>query len=183
MALQRQLERARTKNFTRNFFIPECQFRAILTEESIQKSIRQIKETLLEVDKKEECIRSILSDGQRTYAILILISCEPLIYKLIEHDMRGEDRSLDSRLPWNEEELNPIFSSEPGAAQRFVEKQWELLAPIFKRGCRHAVFPNTMYLPFLHEEDMDSGGFGDVFKATLPAGHQELLSTNDEVSL
>jgi hypothetical protein len=59
-----------------------------------------------------------------------------------------------------------------GHADLFYEKQWEFTAPIFAPFVLRRSLEYETILPFIKEEKLGSGGFGDVYLLDIDPGHQ-----------
>ncbi|EWC46540.1 hypothetical protein DRE_04263 [Drechslerella stenobrocha 248] len=146
-------------------FIEYESLHELLTEEAIENAL---KSTTIESYRRGNIKEAILSNGRRTFAILISIKRPELIYECIKYDR------LDNKLPFSSEDLASISgdtvspSDEAGEwVKQFDEQQYAFSAPLFQRGATHRVFGDRIRLPFKSKECIGGGGFGTVYKITL----------------
>ncbi|KAF9771363.1 hypothetical protein IL306_010990 [Fusarium sp. DS 682] len=88
----------------------------------------------------------------------------------IEDDQLQPDR-LDHKLPFSLQALEDM-TMKPIDATRFHEKQWEVIAPVFKPFVLRRQFANDTILPFRSEVKLGQGGFGDVYRIIIDSAHQ-----------
>ena len=53
--------------------------------------------------------------------------------------------------------------------RQFEEKQYEYIVPTFPRKSSHRIVSNLIRLPFIEQKQIGEGGFGVVYKVTLPS--------------
>jgi hypothetical protein len=175
-SLADDLVNAEIRNYQNNTFIPESLFKSLLTDERIRDhfestdSLRAIEEP-----KKQACLQTVLKGGRRTFAVLVLISCDNIILEFMERDPMREGWTIDSNLPYSGDSLGSIFPLTMARyAKQFQQEQWKLLVPVFKEDTLHRFFSQQTILPFQYDGYRDSGGFGDVFRVELFASHQTI---------
>jgi hypothetical protein len=150
---------------------------ALLTRDTISAALHSADLSPLQIPSLTQ---HIITGGRKVFAILLLLKSEEAqIVQFIKHDQLVY-RSLDSRLPFSLEELKTIVTD---IADEFFEKQWELCAPVFLKDVLHRELHDLIHLPFVSEEVIGTGGFGDVYCFELDGGHQTLAFTKpDDVS-
>ncbi len=155
-------------------FIPHRPLFAILTHDTISTALHSANLSPVRIPSLTQ---HISAGGRKVFAVLVLLKNEEAqIEHFIKHDQLGP-RSLDSRLPFSQEELHTIAADIAGD---FFEKQWEVCAPIFSKGVLHRKLHDLIHLPFVDEKLIASGGFGDVYSFELDAEHQTLAFTEPE---
>lgn len=180
------LVNAEVRNYQNNTFIPENLFKSLLTDERIcghfdsTTSLQAIEEP-----KKQASLQAVLKDGRRTFAVLVLISCESVILEFMERDPMREGWTIDSDLPYSDDSLASIFPPIMARfAKKFQREQWKLLVPVFREDTLHRFFSQQTIFPFKYDGYHESGGFGDVFLVELLASHQTIdPEPRQEVSL
>ena len=155
-------------------FIPHRPLLALLTRDTISAALRSTDLPPLHIPGLTQ---RIIIGGRKVFALLVLLKNEEAqIMQFIKHDQLAPT-SLDSRLPFSLEELKTIV---PDIAGEFFERQWELCAPIFSKGVLHRKLHDLIRLPFVSEEKIGAGGFGDVYCFELDGGQQTLAFTEPE---
>lgn len=155
----------RRKNYQSRSFIPQETLFRLLQRTRIREAL---------VDKNEcyelgELVDIIFNGARKIFAILVLNCHERYITKFIEGDQL-QSSQLDHRLPFHLEQLQTLMSR--GHANLFYEKQWEFTAPIFAPFVLRRSLEYETILPFIREEKLGSGGFGDVYLLDIDPGHQ-----------
>jgi serine/threonine protein kinase len=114
---------------------------------------------------------TIFRKGRKTFAILLWNHKEEFITRFVEHKV------LDDRLPL-----------EKGLAQRIVpefgesfalEWQWHFLPFTFGSDLQlhHGILEHERILPYLHEEIIGEGAFGEVLLTALDSSQQTLTAS------
>ena len=171
-SLVQSLLAARVKNIDSRYFIPDSALERILSSEAIHHSIQK---TTIEVYRRREIIDAIVNGGKRLFAILTLLGEEFSLVNFIERDQMVKTYDLDSRLPLTLEDLQKILPS--GTTASLVhEKQWEVLAPLFREDKSHRIFDEDTVFPFIGLEGLAEGGFGEISKVTLHEFHHGFIS-------
>jgi hypothetical protein len=155
-------------------FIPYISLHQLL-----QNQVRQIIEEVVQdggiaVYHKEEAIRAVLHGGYRMLGILILMDKIPMLLSFAKADDLI-DKPLDSGLPYAENKLEEILGDD---YRRFFDHQWSFSAPIFERSLLHRNLHKRTILPFMTMTPIGDGGFGNVFRVTVPGPHQRIEGSN-----
>lgn len=155
-------------------FIPHYSLFAILTPDTVSASLGSAGLSPLQIPSLTD---RIMTSGRKVFAILVLLKNEEAqIVQFIKHDQLAST-SLDSRLPFSLEELKTIV---PDIAVEFFDLQWEVCAPVFSKGVMHRQLHDLIRVPFVSEEKIGHGGFGDVFCVEMDAEQQTLAFTEPE---
>jgi hypothetical protein len=158
------LKKLRRENIHHRRFIPGLLLYRVVTKDAIQKGL---KTAGIAAHQQEEIATRVVQNGKKIFAILTLIEQAADILKFIE-----ADELQDAKLPFNVE----ILKDEIGIfnADEFDEKQWEVIAPTFRRGTLNRCLNGKIILPFTFKEDIGHGAFGKVWEIELDQDHQEL---------
>jgi hypothetical protein len=157
-----------TRNFESASFVPASDLERLLTEDVVRATIR---ESAIDIWKKDEAIRIVMSGAKRVFAILVLQGKLHLLSKFIENDQfhKGE---LDAKLPISEATLQALLGKAAGRS--FWDNQWIFVAPVFRHDLSHRRLENPVVLPFIQSSPIGEGAFGVVSEVTLHAQHQGL---------
>lgn len=166
--IRRDLKQALVKNSDSRFFLPEQALIRIVTDENVEKCIRQAD---MEEIWRHGCSLAVLSGGRRVFALLIMLNRIELIRKFVETDQLPRLAHLDSRLPFERKSLERILGDDIDAIHDISKNQWEVMAPYFQEEQVHRVFQVDVVMPFVHSTWKGGGGFGDVHEVTLPDSH------------
>ncbi|KAI4160296.1 MAG: hypothetical protein LQ342_005888 [Letrouitia transgressa] len=168
-SLREELESNLLRNIDSRQFIPDHQVGQIVSDNVVRACVEQ---SSIEHQLREDCIGTILAGGRRVLAILMMLDHEYLITKFVEKDNLLKDTTIDSRLPFPVAALESILSNKR-LAIRFETRQWEVISPYFRPERNHRILPESTILPFTHQEAIREGGFGHIWKVSLPPGHHE----------
>jgi len=91
------------------------------------------------------------------------------IRQFIEND-QFQGSSIDRGLPFDKAKLRGILS--PATANEFYERQWHFVAPKFSESVFTRTLPPEMILPFIKQQPLGEGGFGDVYNIEIASSHQ-----------
>jgi serine/threonine protein kinase len=157
-------------NVEGNHFVSGQPLRQILTRDAIRDALLDRK--IFAPYHVDQVIDAVLKGAHKTFAILVLIKQPKCIRKFIEHD-QYHSSGLDRGLPFEEEKLSIMLPSRR-IAVAFREKQWGFIAPIFCESIFTRTLPSMAVLPFLQEEKVGCGGFGEVYMIRIASSHQRL---------
>lgn len=171
--LRMKLIKARSKyqnpDFNKQFLVK--------TDIECMLSYQTIKDCIEEADihaiRHEECCEAIYPGGRKVFTILVLMRRVSLIIKFLERDQMSEETALDSRLPFNREDLITVFEDEAVAIE-FEEEQWQVAVPFLRQDVAYRSFHHNTILPFTAKEDLATGGFGEVKIVTIAAGQHAI---------
>jgi hypothetical protein len=151
------------QSYTNKLFLLESTIREILTAPNIRKQLIAILKSFerkLEekhnLQSHETYLDAIVGRAPKLFALLVLCNQEPFIFDFIQN---GID---DSKLPLATPETTSIL----GIPDIVFEKQWEVQAQIFTKGCDLDLSPSVV-LPFTSESPLGKG----VDRITLPTEH------------
>lgn len=202
-SLEKKIDDLHFRNSETERFVPYGSLDKLLTEDEIRTAV---EESDIEVFRRDYITRVVLSGGKRVFAVLVSIDRLELIYNFIEHDNYSAAK-LDDKLPLSKADLETIFGKvnieseleefkKSNADERkrrelqkrsrdverwarhFEDKQYEYIAPSFQRKLTHRILDNRLRLPFKTKKPIGEGGFGDVYKVTLPLTQPEQPNSN-----
>jgi hypothetical protein len=164
-SLKAQLKAARRRSAHGSWFVPNGAIRAILNREAVSS---QLSDCNIPIEVYDEVLELVLKECTNLFAILVRIEQEPRIVDFISQELR------DYKLPLS---LDAIEGLNLDA--KFVKKQWEYIAPIFKRRNVLLKLKDDHVLPFLEDHKMSAneGGYANAYRITLDASHQELVNS------
>lgn len=120
---------------------------------------------------------------ERKLIVSLIFDKLPIIFSILLYDENEENflnflyrQEYDSRLPLTEDDLRFL---EPSVARKFCERQWEFISPLLIKHKLHWELKDREILPFLRDEYIDEGCFGQVFVVSLCPGHQRLVDEVD----
>ncbi|RDW56454.1 hypothetical protein BP6252_14156 [Coleophoma cylindrospora] len=152
-----------TRSCTNRPFLLESTIRAILTAPNIRMQLLGILKSFgrklgekPNLQSHETYLDAIVGRARKVFALLVLCNQEPFIFDFVQ---TGID---DSRLPLTRSQTASI----PGIPDIVFEKQWEVQAQVFTRGC-DLDLPSSVILPFTSEDFLGKG----VDRITLPTEH------------
>ncbi|KAF2650288.1 kinase-like protein [Lophiostoma macrostomum CBS 122681] len=162
--LKSEIKSLRRRNTSRHWYFPESLVLKLLTEESIGHALIESPSF-----QREEIVRNVFQRGRKIFCILLLVDQVAQVTKFIEGD-----HLEDERLPFHEQVLVQDMRLEKDTAQDFYEKQWELIAPTFRRGTLNRRFGESIILAFREDRNIGQGSFGKVYETAIDSDHQEL---------
>ncbi|KAK4212633.1 kinase-like domain-containing protein [Rhypophila decipiens] len=164
------------KNFQDHRFIPDINIRKLLPDDVIDACIRESAK-LEGPDWVKDCCDTIKSGGRKILLILIQVEKVHLVIKFVD-----SQNAIDSRLPFEENQLEQILDSKADA-EVFYEKQWSVIPASFGRDITHRTHQARAIMPFLKEEELGGGAFGDVYKVHLLGTQHEFhgIESNGEM--
>lgn len=152
------------------YFVDPVALSDILTENEVKRIVSGIPK--IREDERGLFVSLIRESSLNILAILLYGGHEEHIPDFLYR------RAHNSRLPFSRDGLNFL---PPAVAAAFSERQWELIPFELKRGALHLELEFNHILPFLEDEKVASGGFGEVFKVKLYAKDRSFLEDSDQV--
>jgi hypothetical protein len=151
-------------NSDKKEYIPIRSLDGFLSPEVVEQCIIEGR---VQLNRQEEAISEAVKGGKRILTILIGIDDIPTLVNFLEHDQLM-DRTLDSKLPFSENDLSEILPSGMDTTRsKFFDYQWKVSVPVFKPDASHReLHPHTI-LPFVSSPEIGSGGSGNIFRVTL----------------
>jgi hypothetical protein len=166
-SIRKRLVRLRRKGCASTEFICADEVKEVLKKDDIRICIS----TIPMLEENERDIRRYTSMIWETsliiFAILLIDRHESNILKFLFR------RDTDKRLPFSKEDL--YYLKDP-AADHFEKHQWALLPVLLTCNDMHRDPSPKEILPFLSEERIGSGGFGDVWKVKVYPSCQNIKS-------
>jgi hypothetical protein len=157
-------------------YVPITRFNTIITKDSIKG----------ELARKNKLFTGCLADrvvkknARKLFAILVYISKPGTIKALLDagftdddlpcQDQENEYLLRSSREP--SKEFDPPEDWEPSTIDSFLERQWQLLAPVLDVSGGHLNFHDKTPLPFSKAETIRRVERSVVWKATIHPDHQ-----------
>jgi hypothetical protein len=169
--LKLTISRLRQENHDLKRFIPHQALKWAITLEQIRT---ELKDNGVEPTSLDEMANTIFSKAIKIFAILVLIGEPKLIARFLNNYGYFEEE-LDGRLPFDDPDLERLLGNSD-SVNHFREKQWEFVAPVFSGGILPRTLREEVILPFIENEPIGRGGFGDVFKIKIHPAHQTINS-------
>ena len=144
----------------RNVIIPDVVREALLSED-VNENCR------LEPYYVDNAVDVVVKGAHKIFAILVLVDYTRAIRQFIEDD-KYQNSSLDHGLPFDKTTLRKMLPNER-VVTRFYEEQWHFTAPVFSDSVFQRSFPRETILPFVRQDWLSSGGFGDVYSIEIPS--------------
>ena len=163
---QQRFNAIRRENHAVRKFIPEKEFRDVLSKELINSIIS----TFVPHYHHDEVLEFVLEDAPKVFGILVLINHVDCIYRFIRNDQL-QTRHVDGLLPFSETRLQQILGDDY-LAGLFHEKQWEFCAPVFSGRIIPRILDRQIILPFLQESFLTAGRYGQVYKLDIHPSHR-----------
>ncbi|KAI1119941.1 kinase-like protein [Nemania abortiva] len=170
--LKTSLKALRRRNASRHWFIPSLSFDLVVTEEAVRQTLVEFE---VPVYLQEETVAKVFQHGRRIFATLLLLGYQDYLSYFIE-----SDQIEDAKLPFKTEILVQEVRLPAGKAADFEDRQWEVIAPTFRRGTLNRRLGEGTVLPFLKDERIGEGAFGTVYEVMIDADHQSLDFTFPE---
>ncbi|KAF4335478.1 kinesin [Fusarium beomiforme] len=164
--LKSDIKRLRRKNASQQWYIPERALLEFMTEDAINNTLAK---SSVPSHQHAETLQRILEGGRRIYAILVLLDFYQYLTNFIEGDQLD-----DGKLPFTLETLSHSLEIPSEDAKDFEDKQWELIAPVFRRGTLNRRLEQSFVLPFNQDKRIGKGAFGTVYEVVLDPDHQIL---------
>lgn len=167
-------------------YIPRDVINDIVTKESIKTELgRTLKNQILRASLFSRLEKGLANqvkkrNARRLFVILVCLKEPWDIKKLLLAGFTDEDlplakdgEQLHSAVDPTKR-LNLPHGWEEQTMDGFIEKQWLVLAPVFRSLGEHRTFPSECPLPFSTETHISVPGSNSViFKAQVPQSHQE----------
>lgn len=161
------LQRRRKWTFDRKYFFSSNDVCSLFTREAI---VAAVAEFVPDECESVDISSTIFRKGQKTFAILLWNRKAGSITNFIEH------RALDADLPLEETLSQSIV---PAFGKSFaLDWQWPFLPCTLDYDMRlhHHFFRHELILPFVHQEKIGEGGFGEVFLTAVDSSQQVLTA-------
>ncbi|KAG9506469.1 hypothetical protein J7337_003452, partial [Fusarium musae] len=141
--LKTNIKGLRRKNASQRWYIPERSLLAVMTEDAINNTLER---STIPSHQHAETLQRVVESGRRIYSILALLDFYQYLANFIEGDQLD-----DAKLPFRIDTLQTLEIPEEDAKD-FEDKQWELLAPVFRRGTLNRRLDESLILPFTQEK-------------------------------
>jgi len=152
------------------FFVPRQSLLKLISRHHVRSALESCK--AVPPERLDNLVSRIMSGARKIFAILVMLGGqEKEIVRFIEHD-NLQGLPIDFRLPFSMPELKRLL---PSIWDDFYEKQWEFSAPVFLDDTEHRTLDDFAVLPFVKNDKIADGGFGEVFRIELHPGHQNVL--------
>jgi hypothetical protein len=162
-ALRNKIWLLRRENAFKQYYVPGALLDSTMTAQEIEDALLKFPNY---EHNSRELAEAVIYRGKRTFSVLILNDLARFLPQFVESD------HLDTKLPFSEDTLVREIRLSQAEAQRFQRGQWELIAPVFRRGTINNRFDRDRILPFQKNEELGHGSFGLVFRVTLDREHQ-----------
>ncbi|KAK7431669.1 hypothetical protein QQZ08_001888 [Neonectria magnoliae] len=164
--LRSSIKRLRRKNASNRWYIPEQSLLTAMTEDAMNNALGK---SGTPPHQHAETLQRILQSGRKIFAVLVLLDCQKYLANFIEADLLD-----DGKLPFKINTLSHSLEIPGEDAGDFEEKQWEFIAPVFRRGTLNRRLGESFVLPFTRDVRIGKGMFGTVYEAVLDPDHQVL---------
>ena len=161
----------RNRNVNLEYFVSGQDLRDHMTPEYLRDAVDEVFPPW----HVDDVLNGINRGGHKTFAILVLIKQPKQIIKFIEK-VQYLSYGIDRLLPLDEGKLLDILSERPQVVE-FDQKQWGFTAPVFFDSLFPTAFQLKAVLPFLQEEELGHGGFGDVYSIQIEPTYQRFKDT------
>jgi hypothetical protein len=162
-----QLELEMTKSVSGRYFIVRSKVEEIFTRSEIDLAVRELD---CEAHERPGLVKKILEQGRIVFAILIRMKEPGYIVRFCKRDC------LDSKLPLVENQAQAIL---PERGRSFaLEYQWQFIPYFFKQDMcdnHYEIDAVEMIFPFISEDPISEGGFGQVSRVEIPGSSQALF--------
>ncbi|KAK8112870.1 protein kinase domain-containing protein [Apiospora sp. TS-2023a] len=166
--LRRQLQGCMVKSESMRCFIPDGVIEGILTLQTIEEIVPTLN---CKSDQRIGLANRIHKEGQKTFAILVLMSEEDSIVVFRDHNL------LDRSLPLSIDEAKVVDKT---VGYRFVQSQWDLLPYEFDHMMweNHQQIAQDTILPFIENpEPVGEGAFGVVERVHIQPSQQDFIAS------
>ncbi|KAH7083627.1 hypothetical protein FB567DRAFT_604662 [Paraphoma chrysanthemicola] len=159
-----RLQETRQFAFNRQqHYFPNHVIDSIFTEENIAAAVAEF---IPDKGAQLDIASTIFGKGRKLFAILLWNHKEESITKFIEH------RILDSRLPLGEPAVDNVV---PDFGKSFASDwQWRFLPFVLDSDLQthHGIIEPERIFPYLHEESIGEGAFGEVLLTAVDSSQQ-----------
>lgn len=133
---------------------------------------RALKHYAIEFQDVDELASIILQQARKVFGILILADSVELLGKFYSHGILHDDK-----LPLEESMLGLLFPENGDTRAKshhgdILKEQWKFLAPSFSPSVLHQEFRDELILPFIKNDHIGRGSFGDVYRIEI---HRDYL--------
>jgi hypothetical protein len=197
-SLNRQISDLRRPNFEAKYFVPYGPLSELLTEDVVREAILGSKiedfnkiDTIKRVVGGARRIFAILVVMEELELIYNFIEHDqfqnaeldhklPLLKPYLEvvfgkekideekKKLHEDKKKTDDQKKEEKKGLEMQMERIEDLASKFEETQWEFAVPSFPRNSSHRLLHKFTRLPFTEERPVGEGGFGVVYKITLP---------------
>ncbi|EPS37260.1 hypothetical protein H072_9063 [Dactylellina haptotyla CBS 200.50] len=171
--LQRAIHKIRVENACGQKFVPENELYEILTPQAVSDIVFHSVPS----HNPDQLVNSIIQNARKIFGILILINQVGCIHQFIERD-QYQKRPMDDLLPIPKIYLRDILGDDY-IADLFYEKQWEVSVPVFSDYIISRELAPQTILPYLREEYLASGAYGNVYQIDI---HPAYRPSNSNVT-
>ena len=166
--LWKSIEDSRIQATTGQYILPQTEVWKMFTLDVIADSVNELSIAKVE---RIGLASKIFEQGTTIFAMLVWMRREYAIVQFRQH------HALDSSFPVDVERASAIV---PDFGRTLAsEVQWEFLPYTFQKDmcdC-HVTIRDQNILPFVEEQHLTSGGFGDIFKMKVASSQQEFFPT------
>jgi len=126
-----------------------------------------------------------VKEHERNLLVSLILERIPKIFSILLYDGNQDyfldflhRQEFDSRLPFTDEKS--LQSLKAAIREKFMDRQWEFIPALLKKNELHRNLRDREILPYLKDEHLGSGGFGQVYKVTVCGSHQGLMDRDDK---
>jgi hypothetical protein len=148
----------------RGFFFPTSALCDALTPARIHEVIKYNQD--VEEHQRNLHVSLILEKLPKIFCILLYDCNERHFTDFLYH------QEYDSRLPFTDEKTLHFLNGS--VREKFMDRQWEFIPVLLKRHELHRRLRDREVLPFLEDEHLSNGGYGQVYKVKVCQSHQQL---------
>lgn len=159
--------RNKHQNANGKHFVPHPALHDLMSTAVVRDALQGSKIERYLID---QTTAAVINGAIKIFAILTLIHRVELILKFIQGDGFSGSR-LDHKLPFELDKLRAILSDSTASIE-FYEHQWEFTAPVFNGSLLPRVLQKEVIMPYLKEDHIGQGGFGDVYEVEIESSHQ-----------
>jgi hypothetical protein len=136
-------------------------------------------------------VLKVVADNERVkehemdFLVSLILERIPKIFSILLYDGNQDSfldflhrQEFDSRLPITDEKS--LQHLKAAIREKFMERQWEFIPVLLKKDELHRNLRDREILPYLKDEYLGSGGFGQVYKVIVCRSHQGLMDTDDK---
>ena len=168
--LRDKIAQLRTKSTDERYFISRHDIHTLLTNHIITEAIKEcVQEDYVQPHQEPYVVDRIASEGKIVFGILIWKKWLHKLMKCIEHD------ALDSKLPLEDTRAEEVLENIGWDFAR--NAQWEFLPRMLtdEMSGVHNRFRKEEILPYIGENKLGEGSFGDVFEVSVLPSSQTIF--------
>ena len=161
------------RNSEDELFASDESLYSIVTRHAVESALRDksnVPNCKVEPHHVEPIMEAVMKGLRKIFSILVLIHHVKSISRFIENDQYKRSE-LDYNLPFNKKQLEDILPTQ-GLVHEFYERQWHFTSPVFLDSVFTRSLPPKTIMPFLKNEPIGGGGFGDVFHIDIELSHR-----------